>query len=415
MPAYGSITQDQLNDVMNRWNKQIGNPAAPNPSYGNPSPGTSPGTVNWNDPNSIALLLGTSGNTPGYNTNDSGSFERNYNQVLNSLNPNQLIQRYSNPKANANMFQTPLDQANYQAYQSFQSMFGRAPSQNEFAQVQAAFQGPNGAINGRAYLANLQQQYQSNPQNPNSPWNPNNQNNQLGQYSDQVKQMFQSTLGRDPNPMEMSSYAGSLGSNQMNPLQLQQMLQQMPEYQNKIDTQFRGQLGGQLTDINSQFFSRAKDQVLSQLSQNGIQNSTAMDSAITDLMKQMGTQQSGFLANLSSQQYGGNKNLAAQDYSSSLGQLYGNINYNRGNQQNYGQQLLGQGFAGADYYRQQQDYMNAINQMRPNPNQGNFFNYLNAGLGVANTGANLFRAFGGGGVPGGGGGGAYVPGNAAFS
>src|SRR5687767_13926630 len=74
-------------------------------------------------------------------------------------------QVYNRPGYDMNQFVWGRDdERTYQdAYNAFRQLFGRAPSQNEWFQLQSAFQGPNSATIGRGYLANLQQQYKQNP------------------------------------------------------------------------------------------------------------------------------------------------------------------------------------------------------------------------------------------------------------
>lgn len=75
-------------------------------------------------------------------------------------------------------------------------------------------------------------------------------------------------------------------------------------------------------------------------------------------MGNIASNRSAYLSQLSAGQYGGNKDLAIGNYQNSLNQLYGQSQGQRQNQNAYTQQLLNQGFQGADYSSQMKDYMN---------------------------------------------------------
>jgi len=336
------------------------------------------------DPNDIALKLGTSGFTPSYDSNTKGSFESAYNNILNNLTPDQLIARYS--KGTPNMFQTPLDQQQYQAYSTAKSILGRDINSQEFSQLLPAFQGPNGLANGRAYLSNMAQQEQSNPQNPNSPWNPNNANNKLAPFNATVTQQFQSLLGRAPTADELGHFSSMLGSNQTDAFGLSAFLKQMPEYTNQQDTQFRNGLNDQLAGYDQQTFDRMKGDVMGDFQQRGMGSSPSLDYALTDMMGQLAKQRGQYLAGISAQQYGGNKALAAGNYQDVLGNFQNQANLTRQQQMGYGSQLINQGFAGQDYLTQMRDTQNFMNANRgqyPNPMYGAIGGLAGAGLGFA--------------------------------
>lgn len=74
----------------------------------------------------IALQLGQdTAHTINYDSNDKGSYERNYNKLLTQLPPDDLVTRYS--QANPNQFGTALDKAQKTAYDRAVSLNGGQP------------------------------------------------------------------------------------------------------------------------------------------------------------------------------------------------------------------------------------------------------------------------------------------------
>ena len=311
--------------------------------------------ADWGNQDQLVLNLGNSEYQPGYDSNDKGSYERNYNNILQGFTPDQLIRRYSQANIGTQLG-TDADRAGYRAYSSFKSLIGRDPTSGELAQILPAFQGPNGAINGNAALANLQQQYKSNPNlDPTSARN--NQN--PADISANVSQQFRSILGRDATPEELAHFTQAIQSNQTDAYGLSSFLKLQPEYTNAQDKNFRSGLNSELAGYDTEAFNKQKGDIISAYARNGMAagNSPSLDYALTDLMGKLASNRSAYLSQLSAAQYGGNKDLAIGNYQNSLNQMY-NENQQRANQQaQYGQQLTNQGFAGADYQTQMNDYM----------------------------------------------------------
>lgn len=299
------------------------------------------------------ITLGQQGYIPGYDSNQKGSFEGNYNTILGGFNPDQLVKRYAN--VDKSQLNTAADQQNYQAYQAFKSFIGRDPTSNEFAQVIPQFQ--SGPQLGNAWLAKYAEQQKNDPRNLAAG---------AGKYSDQVNQVFQSQLGRAATPDEITHFGSYLGSGNLDAYGLQQFLAGTPEYQGQQDTKFRGELGTQLQNSDVNYFDRAKQGLMSQFAQNGqtFGNSTALDSALVDLMGQIQQKRSDYMAGLSSQQYGGNKQLALSNYGNTMDQYLQNNNYDRTLNQRQMDQYAGRANDLSDYNRQQQDWMNYANSQQ---------------------------------------------------
>lgn len=345
-------------------------------------------------PDDLSLLLGGDGHIPGYDSNDPGSFERNFNRELGNFTPDQLIKRYQSGKTN--QFQTPMDQAGYQAYSTAKSILGREISGSELSQILPAFQGPNGLINGRAAIANLKQQYQlnpsSDPSNPSSPFNPDNSKKTPADYSGDVQSQFKSILGRDATPDELSHFSQAIQSNQTDAYGLGTFLKQMPEYTNAQDATFRGGLNSELQNYDVNEFNREKSGITADYASRGIAPGTSpsLDYALTDLMGKIAQNRNAFLTQLSASQYGGNKSLAQGNYQGTLDQMYNQNQQQRQSNMAYGQQLTNQGFQGADYQTQMNDYLRFLSANRgrggSNPLYGLAGGVAGAGLGAVLAG-----------------------------
>lgn len=327
----------------------------------------------------IAKLLGKQGYTPSYDSNTKGSGEANFNNLLQKLTPEQLLLRYEN--GDSSMYATGLDVSNAAAYNNFKSIVGRAPTASELAQALPIFQQANGVTLGNAWLSQYKQQLL---QNPNDPLN----KDKSGTFSDSINQTFKTMLGRNATQDELNHFGGLLATGNTDQYQLQDFLRGTPEYQSSQDKQFRNDLSGQLQENDLKFYDRAKQGVISQFMQNGTGNSSALDSALTDLMGQVSQQRDSYLAQLSAQQYGGNKNLALGNYQNTQNQFLDNQNMSRQNSMNQMSYLTGRSNELSDYNRQMQDYMNFYNSQKPN----NMLNYINTGLNTVNTGVNLYRS-----------------------
>lgn len=331
--------------------------------------------LNSLSPDDLALKLGTAGYGPAYDSNTKGSFEANYNQILNNLTPDQLIKRYGQGKAG--QFATAQDQLQKQAYDSAKSILGRDISANEFAQIMPQFMGPNGLATGRAYLAAMAQQEANTPQalSKNAP-----------KYYDQVNQLFQKQLGRAATQDELSHYGGMLASNQTDAYGLGQYLQGSPEYQQQQDTKFQQSIIPQTQQYVTDTFNRVKPDLVSQFANNGIQNSSALDFALTNMLGQLSSQESNYVTGLKASQYGNNQNLALQQGQGALDQYLNNYYGQKQNNQNMMNSLVQRGWNAQDYQTQMNDYMNYMNSQKQNQPSGwgaMAGGLLGAGLGAA--------------------------------
>jgi len=332
----------------------------------------------------ISVNLGKPGYTPGYDSNRQNSFQDALNNILNNLTPDQYIRRYST--VTSDQLQTGQDQLNQNAYNSFKSIVGRDPTSAEFSTALPIFQGQNGIQLGNAWLANLAERERQDP---------SKQVGKANQYAQGINQSFQSMLGRNATQDEINHFGSIMATGNLDQYGVNQFLQGTPEYQAQENKKFQSGISERLNQTNLDFFGRAKQGLMSQFAQNGqtFGNSTALDSALADLMGQMQTQSNQYLTGLSAQQYGGNQDLAIGNYQNALQNYLNQQGYNRGRSQNQMDYLTGRSNELTDYQTQMRDYMNFYNQQRPN----DILNYINTGLNGIRTGASLMRGGGGGG------------------
>jgi len=244
--------------------------------------------------------------------------------------------------------------ANYNIYKSGQEILGRDLTPEEFAQAAPIFQQPKGETLGNAWMAQLKQVDDQNPMSA------GNKKKSEG-FGSNVDQIFQSSLGRLATADEKAHFGALMATGNLDQYGLNQFLQGTPEYQTAADTKFRTGLDSQLQQSDLNFFKNAKQDVMSQFMQNGTGNSSALDSALTDLMGKMATNRSQYLAQLSSQQYSGNKDLALSNYGNTQNQVFGNISKNTNRAQSLQDYYTGRSDNLADYNTQMQDYLNYAN------------------------------------------------------
>lgn len=277
------------------------------------------------------------------------------------------------------------------AFRDFVAQFGRNPTQSELSMLNSAYAtgDPNigDDVRGKATIAQYYNNQSNTPANlyatQQKQWQ-----QQAPQHYDNINQMTQSLLGRAATQDELSHYGTLIASGQADPYQIQQFIQATPEYQNAQDTQFRSGVDTTLQKSDSDFFNTQKGNIAQQYAQMGRATSPALDVALTQLASQLNNNRSNYLAQLSASQYGGNKANAVSNYNTTQNDVAGRINQNTagiyGNNQAMTQRLQGI----QDYNTQRSTYMDALNKQ----NKPGWMDYLNTGLNVAKTGAQVYSA-----------------------
>jgi len=227
-----------------------------------------------------------------------------------------------------------IEAQRWYANRDFQEIFGRAPSEAELSQFQAAYD--SGDINkanvsgGRSSIA---QYYQSQENTPDKQY----ARQQAGyeakapEFYGQIDKMFQGTLGRDATDAERKHFGSLLASGQVDEYGVGQFLQALPENVKKQDTEFRNQLSGELQKQDAQYYNeQIMPGIQSAFAQQGRDpRSSGFANSLALAAQGQNRQREGFLSNLSAQQYGGSQNLAQRDYLNAYGQYTGLQDYSR--------------------------------------------------------------------------------------
>lgn len=253
-------------------------------------------------------------------------------------------------------------------YKSATELIGRDITPQEFAQFKPRF--ADGKDTGRAYLAEFAQ---------NEAKSPKALEGKAGQYSGQIGGYYQDLMKRGATAEEADYFGRLLATGEVTPYEIQQFIKATPEYQTGQDKAFREDLSNELAGYDEKAFGRERENILSQYTKAGLQNSSALDFAITDALGKLQENRSGFLGNLSASQYGGNKENARADYSNYLNQYLGNQDYNRNRSDQYLDYLTQRADQGADYTRQKNDYLQFL-QSQPQQRGGSNWGQLAGGL-----------------------------------
>lgn len=209
--------------------------------------------------------------------------------------------------------------AKYYAGAKFRELFGRNPTASELTRFYGAYVG---ADPNKANLAQgdqvLAQYFQSQSQSPDriaadqrAEYTKN-----APQHYEAINKLFQDTFGRAASQDELNHFGGELASGTTDAYELQQWLQQQPEYQNKQNEQFRQGLGQTMaTNDKRQFQEQILPSIQSTFAKQGRSfDSSGFQAAATNSAQAQNVNRENFLTNLSAQQYGGVQDRAYQDY-----------------------------------------------------------------------------------------------------
>lgn len=213
-----------------------------------------------------------------------------------------------------------------------------------------------------------------------------------------VGDLFKSTLGRDATQEELDHFGKMVGSGQADAYTLGQALQQLPEYTQKQDATQRASLESELSNNDTQFFSKQVAPSIEQqyaLAGRSIDpgQSSALDAAFANAAKDLNTQRSNYIATVGQQDYQFDRQSAINNY---LNQT--NRNYQLQDMAtNRGYQLQDQSTARANDitdYSQQQDAYQQFLQNYGRRSSGNGLGTL-IGTGVGAIGGGIFGGPGG--------------------
>lgn len=206
----------------------------------------------------------------------------------------------------------------YYAAQDFVKQFGRNPTQSELTMIAPAYAGDPNLTNSATGRAAISQYFQSLSNTPDQIAKSNQEKylKEAPKHFDSVNSLFQSQLGRAATQDELNHFGSVLASGSTDQYQLQQFLQQQPEYTSRQDEQFRNKLSGQLQTSDKEYFgSHILPSIQETYAKQGRSfDSSAFQNAATQSAQAQNTQRDQYLAQLSASQYGGRQEQAYQDY-----------------------------------------------------------------------------------------------------
>lgn len=254
----------------------------------------------------------------------------------------------------------------FYAAREFSKLFGRNPTQSELASLSGAYAGDPNIANtsqGDQAVAQYFQNFSNNPEQINKQ-NQDKYLQEAPQHFDAVNQLFQSHLGRAASQDELNHFGSLLASGSTDPYQLQQFLQQQPEYQTKQNEQMRSGLRDTMATNDTRQFS---EQILPSIQQAYAKQGRSFDSSAFAnsaalAAQQQNTNREGFLNNLTASQYGGVQDRAYQDYASMVANQQGLTNAGINAQYSGMQNLQGRLNNITDYNTQQQAYNDYLNR-----------------------------------------------------
>lgn len=258
----------------------------------------------------------------------------------------------------------------FNIYKSGQDLLGRDLTKQELAEFAPRFNDVFDTNTGKAYLAEIAKQEASSPQALAK---------KAPQYSGQIGGYYQQLLSRGASNEEADYFGRLLATGQVTPYEIQEFIKATPEYQTTQDKQFRQGLESELAGYDEKAFARERENILSQYTKAGLQNSSALDFAITDALGKVQEQRGQFLSGLSAQQYGGNKAAARQDYQNYLDRYQGGRDYERNRSDAYLDYLTQRSDQASDYRRQKDDYLQFL-AAQPKQKSGGGWGGLAGGL-----------------------------------
>jgi hypothetical protein len=242
---------------------------------------------------------------------------------------------------------------------------------------------------------------------------------QLNAYKQQAATQIQSMLGREATPEEADYFANELARG-TSAYELQGLLKMTPEYQSAQAEKERAamaeesaaaqeELAGKMQGFSDEAFKRALPEIMGQYMRSGRINSSGVDSAIAKAKADLTQKQQEFLANTAYQNAQQQAGYRRQDFTTNAANAYNQ--YLRQNEPNYQQQFNLQNAGNyaayqspwntlnyaqqssadltsrdreiSDYYRQQNDYMNALQSQNSSNRQNAVYGLAGNLLGSA--------------------------------
>jgi len=186
---------------------------------------------------------------------------------------------------------------------------------------------------------------------------------QYNKYSDDIAQMYEAEVGRPPDQIELDALIESLSSGDYNMMQIREGLRNTQEYIDIQDKQFATEVGEDIGGIGDRAIEKYSPAILSKYVKGGIQHGPALDQAMADLMADIESRQTGFLADLKVGQYGGNKAYAQQGYQADLNRFLAEKGYGRQRSDQYADALRNRAWNSQDVGVMNQMYGGGLGYM----------------------------------------------------
>lgn len=329
--------------------------------------------MGWDDVKRVATGVATGGLSEGVRALSGGgggapagasAHEQWITGIVNQSGPEELIKRYQRAMDDPSLFGNPhatggagiygyVDATNFNAYKSAKQMLGRDITANEFAQILPMFRGPDGDLQGRAYLAQIAEREKNSPEN---------MAKRAPEKYGTVNSAMQELLKRGATKEEQDHFGRMLATGEITDYELQQFIRETPEFRTTEDANFRTGLNKELEGYDSNFFNKEKENVISRFASAGIQHSPALDFALTNLMGDISKERSKYLAGVSAQQYQGNRDNARQDYLGTMDRFMADRNYGRSRSDALMDETRGRSYQLQDYGRERDDLMKYLSQ-----------------------------------------------------
>lgn len=211
------------------------------------------------------------------------------------------------------------------------------------------------------------------------------------EHSANANRVLKEVLGRDATPDEISYFGKELAQGKST-YELSQELQSLPEYQKIQSAKDREMLGNELLQQQQLAFQKAQPAIISQYMRAGRLNSSGLNSALAQAQNELEQQRQGYLGQVGYQDLSGIRNnaySAFQNYNQQFRDLY-NPGARAQTQFNQLGAVLGRQREVADYNRQRNDYMAALDSQSAQSKQNALYQLYGSVLGAGIQGA--FRA-----------------------
>lgn len=277
----------------------------------------------------------------------------------------------NNPKTYTNSLyrRDPETYLGVPIYQAFMQSYGREPTQNEFMMYAPTVK----TLGHAGAMAEIAKAYQAEQNTPDA-INKRNQekySQEAPKHYESINQLIKSNLGREATQEEREHFGKEIASGSTDAYQLQQFLQQQPEYVTKQNEAFRSGLSATMSANDQRYF---QEKILPAIEQSYAKQGRSFDSssfknAATQSAQQQNTQRENFLTNLTAQQYGNVQQNAYNDYARMVA-----------NQQALSNSQINSQYAGI------QNNLNRLNEISDYQTQMNAYNQYLSKYGKRNNG-----------------------------